>query len=33
MIQVEIDNGSGFCFGVTPEKKKADEELAEGKPM
>ena len=33
MIQVEIDNGSGFCFGVTTAIKKAEEELAEGKPM
>ena len=33
MIQVEIDNGRGFCFGVTTAIKKAEEELAEGKPM
>jgi len=33
MIQVEIDNGSGFCFGVTTAIKKAEEELAKGKPM
>ena len=33
MIQVEIDNGSGFCFGVTTAIKKAEEELADGKPM
>lgn len=33
MIQVEIDNGSGFCFGVTTAIKKAEEELAEGKPI
>ena len=33
MIQVEIDNGSGFCFGVTTAIKKAEEELASGKKM
>ena len=33
MIQVEIDNGSGFCFGVTTAIKKAEEELAAGKKM
>ena len=31
MIQIEIDNGSGFCFGVTTAIKKAEEELAQGK--
>ena len=30
MIQIEIDNGSGFCFGVTTAIKKAEEELAHG---
>ncbi len=30
MIQVEIDSGSGFCFGVTTAIKKAEEELAQG---
>lgn len=30
MIQVEIDSGSGFCFGVTTAIKKAEEELAKG---
>ncbi len=30
MIQIEIDNGSGFCFGVTTAIKKAEEELAQG---
>lgn len=30
MLQVEIDNGSGFCFGVTTAIKKAEEELAKG---
>ena len=43
MIQIEIDNGSGFCFGVTTAITKAEEELASqrvqgdmqspGKPM
>ena len=27
---IEIDNGSGFCFGVTTAIKKAEEELAQG---
>lgn len=27
---IEIDNGSGFCFGVTTAIKKAEEELAAG---
>lgn len=27
-VQIEIDNGSGFCFGVTTAIKKAEEELA-----
>lgn len=30
MLQIEIDNGSGFCFGVTTAIKKAEEELANG---
>lgn len=30
MIQVEIDEGSGFCFGVTRAIKLAEEELAKG---
>lgn len=30
MIQIEIDNGSGFCFGVTTAIQKAEEELATG---
>jgi 4-hydroxy-3-methylbut-2-enyl diphosphate reductase len=30
MIQIEIDNGSGFCFGVTTAITKAEEELAHG---
>lgn len=33
MIQIEIDKGSGFCFGVTTAIKKVEEELAAGKPM
>ena len=28
MIQIEIDSGSGFCFGVTTAITKAEEELA-----
>ncbi len=30
VMQIEIDNGSGFCFGVTTAIKKAEEELAGG---
>ena len=30
MLQIEIDNGSGFCFGVTTAISKAEEELAKG---
>ena len=33
MLQIEIDEGSGFCFGVTTAIKKAEEELAEGKTL
>mgnify|MGYP002623767559 CR=1 FL=1 len=29
-IQIEIDNGSGFCFGVTTAIRKAEEELEKG---
>ena len=29
-LQIEIDSGSGFCFGVTTAIKKAEEELAKG---
>ena len=29
-MQIEIDNGSGFCFGVTTAIKKAEEELPKG---
>ena len=32
-MQIEIDNGSGFCFGVTTAIKKAEEELACGKTL
>ena len=30
MLQIEIDKGSGFCFGVTTAIQKAEEELAKG---
>ena len=33
MLQIEIDNGSGFCFGVTTAIKKAEEELANGETL
>lgn len=33
MLQIEIDNGSGFCFGVTTAIQKAEEELATGKTL
>ena len=33
MVQIEIDNGSGFCFGVTTAIKKAEEELALGNKL
>lgn len=33
MVQIEIDNGSGFCFGVTTAISKAEEELAAGKTL
>ena len=29
-MQIEIDNGSGFCFGVTTAIRKAEEELEKG---
>lgn len=29
-LKIEIDNGSGFCFGVTTAIQKAEEELAQG---
>ena len=33
MLQIEIDNGSGFCFGVTTAIQKAEEELAKGNTL
>lgn len=33
MYKVEIDEGSGFCFGVTTAIHKAEEELAKGTPL
>lgn len=33
MYNIEIDNESGFCFGVTTAIKKAEEELAKGAPL
>ena len=30
MVNIEIDNGSGFCFGVTTAIQKAEEERAKG---
>lgn len=33
MYQVEIDTGSGFCFGVTTAIRKAEEELAKGSTL
>lgn len=32
-LQIEIDNGSGFCFGVTTAIKKAEEELAKSSTL
>ncbi|MBR4920049.1 MAG: 4-hydroxy-3-methylbut-2-enyl diphosphate reductase [Prevotella sp.] len=32
-MTVEIDNGSGFCFGVTTAIQKAEEELAKGNAL
>ena len=32
-VQIEIDHGSGFCFGVTTAIKKAEEELAAGNTL
>lgn len=32
-MEIEIDNGSGFCFGVTTAIKKAEEKLAEGEQL
>ena len=33
MIKVEIDEGSGFCFGVVTAIHKAEEELAKGETI
>ncbi|WP_300724445.1 4-hydroxy-3-methylbut-2-enyl diphosphate reductase [uncultured Bacteroides sp.] len=33
MRKVEIDEGSGFCFGVTTAIRKAEEELAKGETL
>jgi 4-hydroxy-3-methylbut-2-enyl diphosphate reductase len=33
MLKIEIDSGSGFCFGVTTAIKKAEEELTMGKTL
>ena len=33
MAQIEIDNESGFCFGVTTAIRKAEEELANGEGL
>ena len=32
-LKIEIDNGSGFCFGVTTAIQKAEEELAKGNAL
>ena len=32
-MQIEIDHGSGFCFGVTTAIKKAEEELEKGSTL
>lgn len=33
MLEIEIDNESGFCFGVTTAIQKAEEELRKGTPL
>ena len=33
MIKVEIDEGSGFCFGVVTAIDKAEEELTKGETI
>lgn len=33
MAIIEVDQGSGFCFGVTTAIKKAEEELAKGEKL
>jgi len=32
-MKIEIDSGSGFCFGVTTAIRKAEEELAKGNKL
>lgn len=32
-MNIEIDNGSGFCFGVTTAIQKAEEKLSEGQQL
>ena len=32
-MTIEIDSGSGFCFGVTTAINKAEEELKAGKTL
>ena len=32
-MKIEIDEGSGFCFGVTTAIKKAEEELSGGNTL
>lgn len=32
-MTIEIDEGSGFCFGVTTAIRKAEQELADGRPL
>lgn len=32
-MEIEIDSGSGFCFGVTTAIQKAEEKLAEGEQL
>ena len=32
-MEIEIDNGSGFCFGVTTAIRKAEEELEQGSTL
>ena len=33
MLNIEIDEHSGFCFGVTTAIKKAEEELQKGEKL
>ena len=33
MLKIEIDEHSGFCFGVTTAIKKAEEELSRGSTL